>query len=389
MKNCDVILASYRPLWERSALSANAVSEEGTVFPRFDEDVLRPLCESAITVLQNQSSVIHVPTNTIVVGDLHGNATQLLRILHIFGLPPKLHYLFLGDYVDRGAHSVEVMTLLISLMVKYPEHVFLIRGNHECADINSQYGFYDEITCQFGEDELWQLMNDMFCYLPLAAIIDKKIFCVHGGLSPQCQSIESIKAVKLPIESSNFSSMITDLLWSDPYDTIKGFTPNQRGCGVVYGPDTVSNFLQKNNLKFLIRAHQCIPQGYSFFAKELGVTLFSSSDYCPMIQNYCGVIKINENKLGFFTLQRQSDSSVKPKVTKTLAGGEEIGFALIPRVATRPNMLPRTTNLSSHPPVPKIQRKSTRISSNSPILNLPSMPKTTLRRSNSSSKYDL
>ncbi|RWW33161.1 hypothetical protein GW17_00002142 [Ensete ventricosum] len=112
-------------------------------------------------------------------GDIHGQYSDLLRLFEYGGLPPQANYLFLGDYVDRGKQSLETICLLLAYKIKYPENFFLLRGNHECASINRIYGFYDECKRRFNV-RLWKVFTDCFNCLPVAALIDEKILCMHG-----------------------------------------------------------------------------------------------------------------------------------------------------------------------------------------------------------------
>nr|XP_015195029.1 PREDICTED: serine/threonine-protein phosphatase PP1-beta catalytic subunit [Lepisosteus oculatus] len=134
-----------------------------------------------------------------VSGDIHGQYTDLLRLFEYGGFPPEANYLFLGDYVDRGKQSLETICLLLAYKIKYPENFFLLRGNHECASINRIYGFYDECKRRFNI-KLWKTFTDCFNCLPIAAIIDEKIFCCHGGLSPDLQSMEQIRRIMRPTD---------------------------------------------------------------------------------------------------------------------------------------------------------------------------------------------
>ena len=103
------------------------------------------------------------------------------------GLPPQANYLFLGDYVDRGNASIATMCLLLGFKIKFPENFFLLRGNHECKSINKVYGFYDSCKRTFSIS-LWQQFTNLFNWLPISAIIDDKILCMHGGLSPELEN---------------------------------------------------------------------------------------------------------------------------------------------------------------------------------------------------------
>lgn len=174
-------------------------------------------------------------------GDIHGQYTDLLRLFDYGGFPPFTNYLFLGDYVDRGKQSLETICLLLAYKIKYPENFFLLRGNHECASINRIYGkrmrnftyaraeitfshslfnspkktgFYDECKRRFNI-KLWKTFTDCFNCLPIAAIIDEKIFCCHGGLSPDLQGMDQIRRISRPTDVPD-TGLLCDLLWSDP-----------------------------------------------------------------------------------------------------------------------------------------------------------------------------
>ncbi|PSN49827.1 Serine/threonine-protein phosphatase beta isoform, partial [Blattella germanica] len=136
---------------------------------------------------------------SVFSGDIHGQYTDLLRLFEYGGFPPEANYLFLGDYVDRGKQSLETICLLLAYKIKYPENFFLLRGNHECASINRIYGFYDECKRRYNI-KLWKTFTDCFNCLPIAAIIDEKIFCCHGGLSPDLQGMEQIRRIMRPTD---------------------------------------------------------------------------------------------------------------------------------------------------------------------------------------------
>ena len=147
-----------------------------------------------------------------IKGDIHGQYYDLLRLFEYGGFPPEANYLFLGDYVDRGKHSLEVICLLLSYKIKYPENFFLLRGNHESASINRIYGFYDECTIyNFNKRiiiigrrrysiKLWKTFTECFNCLPVAALIDEKILCMHGGLSPELSNLDQIKRIMRPTD---------------------------------------------------------------------------------------------------------------------------------------------------------------------------------------------
>ena len=147
-----------------------------------------------------------------ICGDIHGQYYDLLRLFEYGGFPPEANYLFLGDYVDRGKQSLETICLLLAYKIKYPENFFILRGNHECASINRIYGFYDECKRRYNI-KLWKTFTDCFNCLPIAAIIDEKIFTMHGGLSPDLNSMEQIRRVMRPTDVSG-ALILSRSLWS-------------------------------------------------------------------------------------------------------------------------------------------------------------------------------
>ncbi len=156
--------------------------------------------------------------------------------------------------MDRGKQSLETICLLLSYKIKYPENFFLLRGNHECASINRIYGFYDECKRRFNI-RLWKTFTDCFNCLPVAALIDEKILCMHGGLSPDLKNLDQIKKIARPTDVPDVG-LLCDLLWADPDKEVAGWGENDRGVSFTFGPDTVSDFLQKHDLDLICRAHQ-------------------------------------------------------------------------------------------------------------------------------------
>ena len=209
-----------------------------------------------------------------ICGDIHKQYSDLLRLFNYGGYLPKANYLFLRDYVDRGKQSLETICLLLAYKIKYPENFFLLRGNHECASINRIYGFYDECKRQFNV-RLWKTFTDCFNCLHVATLIDDKILCMHGGLSPKLTHLDQIRKLSHPTDILDFV-LLCDLLWSDPGRDIKGWRMNDRGVSYTFGLDKVSEFLNKHDMDLICRAHQVVEDGYEFFADRQLVTIFST-----------------------------------------------------------------------------------------------------------------
>ncbi len=116
----------------------------------------------------------------------------MLEIFEICGAAPETNFLFLGDYVDRGNNSLECFCYVLILKVKYRNRITLLRGNHESTEINKIYGFYDECFKKYNDERVWKMFSDIFMFLPLSALVENKIFCLHGGLSPGISKLEDI-----------------------------------------------------------------------------------------------------------------------------------------------------------------------------------------------------
>ncbi|KAF9609317.1 hypothetical protein IFM89_015562 [Coptis chinensis] len=242
-------------------------------------------------------------------GDIHGQYSDLLRLFEYGGLPPQANYLFLGDYVDRGKQSLETICLLLAYKIKYPENFFLLRGNHECASINRIYGFYDECKRRFNV-RLWKIFTDCFNCLPVAALIDEKILCMHGGLSPDLQSLDQIRNLQRPTDVPD-TGLLCDLLWSDPSKDVKGWGMNDRGVSYTFGPDKVTEFLQKHDLDLICRAHQVVEDGYEFFADRQLVTIFSAPNYCGEFDNAGAMMSVDETLMCSFQILKPSEKKQK------------------------------------------------------------------------------
>jgi len=201
-----------------------------------NETDLIELTKSATDLLKKEPNVLTVKAPVTVVGDIHGQFCDLQELFRISGTLPHTNFLFLGDYVDRGYYSVECVTLIMILKMRYPDKVAIIRGNHECRQVTQVYGFYDEVLRKYGSPDVWIAMTEFFDTLPLSAIINNRIFCPHAGLSPSFDSIDNIRnEIDRFVEPSHDGAMC-DILWSDPSDT-NGWGVSPRGAGYTFGTD--------------------------------------------------------------------------------------------------------------------------------------------------------
>nr|CDS30149.1 serine:threonine protein phosphatase PP1 gamma [Hymenolepis microstoma] len=283
---------------------------------QLNESEIRGLCLKSREIFLSQPILLELEAPLKICGDIHGQYYDLLRLFEYGAFPPEANYLFLGDYVDRGKQSLETICLLLAYKIKYPENFFLLRGNHECASINRIYGFYDECKRRYNI-KLWKTFTDCFNCLPIVAIIDEKIFCCHGGLSPDLLNMEQIRRIMRPTDVPE-QGLLCDLLWSDPDKDVSGWGENDRGVSYTFGTDMVAKFLQKHDLDLICRAHQVVEDGYEFFAKRQLVTLFSAPNYCGEFDNAGAMMSVDETLLCSFQILRPAE---KKKPYTTLGGG--------------------------------------------------------------------
>ena len=246
-----------------------------------------------------------------IVGDTHGQFSDMLRLFEYGGFPPESNYLFLGDYVDRGKQSLECAIMVLAYKIKYPENFFVLRGNHECEAINRIYGFYDECKRRYSI-KLWKQFTDVFNVMPVAAVVADKIFCVHGGLSPELTDLDQIKKIQRPTPIPD-TGLMCDLIWSDPDKDLDEWGPNDRGVSFTFGETIVGQFLHKHDLDLICRAHQVVEDGYEFFADRQLVTIFSAPNYCGEFDNAGAVMAIDESLMCSFQILKPAERRQKFK----------------------------------------------------------------------------
>jgi len=257
------------------------------------ESEVKTLCLRAREILVDESNVQRVDAPVTICGDIHGQFYDLLELFKVGGECPDKNYLFLGDFVDRGYYSVETFLLLLALKVRYPDRITLIRGNHESRQITQVYGFYDECLRKYGSVNVWRYCTEIFDYLSLSAIIDGKIFCVHGGLSPSINTLDQIRVIDRKQEVPHDGAMC-DLMWSDP-EEIDGWGLSPRGAGYLFGGDVVDMFNERNGIRLIARAHQLVMEGHrSMFSDKL-VTVWSAPNYCYRCGNVAAILELDEN----------------------------------------------------------------------------------------------
>lgn len=243
-----------------------------------EEAEIRRLIEAVEPILEREPQlVIHELGDFLVVGDTHGDDETTRRALEA-AEREGFKLLFLGDYVDRGPRQVENMVRLLEAKLTWRDNLTLLRGNHETVEMNEWYGFMDVVYSRYGRG-LYDAFAALFSKLPYAAILPGRVFAVHGGIAEGLNKVEEI--MELPKGELNPRNKVAfQLLWNDPSEYVEWFSPSWRGGGAqLYGWRAFNRFMEANNLKLLLRAHEPQPEGYGELFEGRLKTIFSCRFY--------------------------------------------------------------------------------------------------------------
>ncbi|PMD60338.1 serine/threonine protein phosphatase 2B catalytic subunit [Hyaloscypha bicolor E] len=264
------------------------------------------IIEEGTKVLKQEPNLLEMDAPITVCGDVHGQYYDLMKLFEVGGDPVDTRYLFLGDYVDRGYFSIECVLYLWSLKIWYPNTLWLLRGNHECRHLTDYFTFKLECKHKYSE-KIYEACMESFCALPLAAVMNKQFLCIHGGLSPELHTLDDLKQIDRFREPPTHGLMC-DILWADPLEefgqekTSEYFVHNHvRGCSYFFSYPAACNFLEKNNLLSVIRAHEAQDAGYRMYRKTRTtgfpsvMTIFSAPNYLDVYNNKAAVLKYENN----------------------------------------------------------------------------------------------
>ncbi|CAD5225442.1 unnamed protein product [Bursaphelenchus okinawaensis] len=285
-----------------------------------DEEIIQ-ICNKAREIFLSQCSLVEIEPPLRICGDTHGQYSDLLRLFNRGGFPPTVNYLFLGDYVDRGRQNLETILILFVYKLKYPNNFFLLRGNHECANINRVYGFLDECNRRYPSNgaKIWDAFQEAFSVMPLCGLVGDRILCMHGGISPHLKSLQQLREIKRPTDATG-PTLEMDLLWADPVANIEGFQENMRGASFGFGPKALANLCKELDIDLVARAHQVVQDGYEFFGKRKLVTIFSAPHYCGQFDNAAAIMCVDSNLVCSFMILRAITGRAAPKTIPTTKG---------------------------------------------------------------------
>ena len=270
----------------------------------FELSDIEKLCYLAREVFLQQPMLVETTAPLVICGDTHGQFYDLLKIFEVCGFPPNKRYLFLGDYVDRADQSIETICLLLCYKIKFPTDFYLLRGNHEDSSINRIYGFYDECKRRY-TPRLWKTFAGVFNCMPVSALVEQQILCMHGGISPELYDLQQINKLERPSSTPDYGLMC-DLMWADPDVDVTGWAESDRGVSFVFGYQVIKEFNKQFDLSLIVRGHQVVEDGYEFHANRNLVTVFSAPNYCGEFDNAGGIMTIDEEMVCSFKIIKPS-----------------------------------------------------------------------------------
>lgn len=258
------------------------------------KDECKRVCTDAARHLRREENIVALAAPVVVAGSLRGELQDLLTIFEISGPVPETSYLFLGDYTVSGPDPCGTLVLLLLLKARFPSRVTLLRGRHEQRQMTQVYGLHDACMRQFrsGGAEVWEAFCQCFDHMPIAAVVNEKIFCVHSGLAPEVETLEGLRHLDRHGDYGH-EGPIADMLWSDPEEDVEGWGAAPKSCGYWFGEDITTAFLKANNLELMVRSKQLVVDGFAELHGGKCITVFSSSNVS--FGNQAAVLHLDED----------------------------------------------------------------------------------------------
>ncbi|KAF8811200.1 Metallo-dependent phosphatase [Phlegmacium glaucopus] len=293
---------------------------------RLTEQQALYILDQATAVFSKEANMVTVKSPVTICGDIHGQYYDLMKLFEVGGSMEESAYLFLGDYVDRGDFGIECLLYLYARKIWSPNRLIMLRGNHECRHLTEYFTFKRECLHKYSET-IYEACIRSFCSLPVAALVDGRFFCVHGGISPELMTLNDLTTLNR-FQEPGSHGLLCDLLWADPItnfghenETGQGvpagtqFLNNAtRGCSFFYTFDAVTKFLERNSLLTVIRGHEAQDAGYTMYRKTPKrnfpsvITIFSAPNYLDVYHNRGAVLKYANKNITI----RQYNSSSHP-----------------------------------------------------------------------------
>ncbi|KAJ7023071.1 Metallo-dependent phosphatase-like protein [Mycena alexandri] len=274
---------------------------------RLTEEHALYILEHATKLLSSEPNMVEVQGPVTICGDIHGQYYDLMKLFDVGGPLTDNAYLFLGDYVDRGCFGIECLLYLYTLKLWFPHKFTLLRGNHECQHLTEYFTFKRECLHKYSQ-RVYDACTASFRALPVAALVDGRFFCVHGGLSPELVLLSDIRSLNRFNEPGS-KGLLCDLLWSDPiagfgHEEEHGVPPGTtflhnatRGCSFFFTYAAACQFLERNGLLGIIRGHEAQDAGYTMHRKTPTkkfpsvITIFSAPNYLDVYHNRGAILK--------------------------------------------------------------------------------------------------
>jgi serine/threonine-protein phosphatase PP1 catalytic subunit len=244
----------------------------------------------------------------LVLGDIHGNLQTLMKLIDLINKENPKFIISLGDIVDRGPKQLECLILMLSLKILNPNKFFILKGNHETFEMNQAYGFFHYFLGRFKNPNKFNEILAVYNVLPICAIVNNSILCLHGGIPEDIEILSKLKGLKTSdIDQSLMNSIgdgIFQIIWNDPKESLRNFSESFRGSGIkFFGEGAFNKFMDANNLKYLIRAHECFPEGYRWFFNKKLLSIFSAANYRGPSSNPASYAVIRKNTVILKTLE--------------------------------------------------------------------------------------
>lgn len=275
-----------------------AKKDPGKSMCHFNQTDIEKLCDASVEIIGAQPLMLELNPPVNVIGDIHGQFYDLVRIFQTIGWPNSQPYVLQGNYVNFGNYGIETMVFLLVMKLKFPDTFFLLRGNHECDKLTKVHGFYQECKKRYGS-VVWKKFVEVFNCLPIASIVGDSIFQVHSGISEKLVEVVDIYNFPRnePIDTTTKDKkVICDLLWSDPNleEDKDEFFENPRGLGVLYPKACLQQFLKDNKLRMMVKGNQIVQEGFEILWDGMLVNLWSAPNFANDYDNKGAVMLINE-----------------------------------------------------------------------------------------------